>query len=376
MAGENPNWATLGEKYPAKLITALRGHFARGPFRISAHSLAIEANVKDTPAAELLNNVASSGAVRLDKRHVCPCDRTEALTTAQASEEVCAHCQLAFNDLHEKPIEVTEFVREAPQTRDVRWMLALHGMNTNGAWQETFNWLVSRTYRRSVPIAIYKYGIVRPGAVLKFRLDALVRGLNARIRRLSGETGKDGFGSTPDVIAHSLGTWLLGHALMEDETLRVGRVVLTGCILRPDFDWALILRRKQVEAVFCHVATKDFWAHIAHYIIPDSGPSGRRGFNDRKNISHAILKDQQHSDFFKETEMPTLFKQVWQPFLTEPAGPAMTEADKLPALVWSETWWPFRATVFRVFLLAIALGLALAGLAALLLGVVDLWRWI
>src|SRR5258708_6807550 len=233
MASQSPNWFGLGERYPAKLIAALRGHFARGPFRISAHGLAIEANVEDAPAAELLNELVRTSLLGVENTYLCPCKRKERLSLDQAAEDVCAHCQLAFDsDVPGKPVEVVEYARDAPQTRDVRWMLALHGMNTNGAWQETFNWLVSRTYRRSVPVAIYKYGIVRPGAVLKFRQHALVNGLNARIRRLSGETGKDGFGSTPDVIAHSLGTWLLGHALIEDQTLRVGRIILTGCILR------------------------------------------------------------------------------------------------------------------------------------------------
>jgi hypothetical protein len=52
------------------------------------------------------------------------------------------------------------------------------------------------------------------------------------------------------------------------------------------------------------VATKDFWAGIAHFIIPDLGPSGRQGFNDRPNISHEVLEGRQHSDFFKEEQMP------------------------------------------------------------------------
>ena len=375
MATQDPDWPNLGEGYPVKLIAAIRRHLAYGPFRITARSLAIEANVDDATVSELLSTLASAGILRIEKRHICPCERKASLTPEQAAEEVCAYCERAFEiDVHGKPVEVTEFAREAPQTRDVRWMLALHGMNTQGAWQETFNWLVSRTYRRSVPVAIYKYGVVRPGAVIKFRQRGLIRGLNARIRRLSGQTEDSGFGGIPDVMAHSLGTWLLGHALAEDPTLRVGRVILLGCILRPDFDWELLLRRGQAEAVLCNVATKDFWALIAHYVIPDSGPSGRRGFNNRASISHAVVEGGHHSDFFNETEMPILFEHAWHPFLTEPAGQPVSTANSLPLPNWNQSWWPLRATFFRMLLLAIVSGFFVIALAVLALGTAELWR--
>jgi hypothetical protein len=245
-------------------------------------------------------------------------------------------------------------------------------MNTRGAWQEDFNWLLSRIYRHSVPVAIYKYGMIRPGAVLKFRQRALTRKLNERIRRLSRETTDSGFGGVPDVIAHSFGTWLLGHALMEDETLRVGRIILTGCILRPDFDWELLLSRKQVEAVLCHFATKDIWARVAHYIIPDSGPSGRRGFNDHSSVSHAVLSNGRHSDFFKNDLMPRLFENEWQPFLT--GSKTQPDASDLPRQSWRQTWWPFRATLLRVLLLALIVGIIAWGGVALTLGSVWLWK--
>ncbi|HET6840563.1 MAG TPA: hypothetical protein VFK06_02600 [Candidatus Angelobacter sp.] len=374
-ASESSNWDSLKQKYPNQLTDALRGHFVRGPFRITAQQLAIEANVNHEVSKQILRELVEAGALTTNTEYTCPCERIEHLTSEHAGEEVCIHCNRTFAvDVLGTPVPVTRFVREAPETRDVRWMLALHGMNTEGAWQETFNWLVSRSYRRSVPIAIYKYGVVRPGAVLKFRQQALVRDLNARIRRLSGDTESTGFGGVPDVIAHSLGTWLLGHALIEDSTLQVGRVILTGCILRPDFDWGLLLERGQVESVLCHVATKDFWARISHYIIPDSGPSGHLGFNDKERIAHAVLEGRHHSDFFNETEMPTLFEQVWQPFLTESLGQTATGVDTRPVRIWSEAWWPFRASVFRLLLLAIGLGLILVIVAALALGIADLAR--
>jgi hypothetical protein len=306
MTSQEPDWTALNEKFPAELVTTLRGYLAGGgELEITAGHFASRANSDLRSATRLLDTLAETGALSIEHRFTCPCDRKEALVEEKAVSGLCPYCEKDFDaDIGARPRREKLYIRHAPRSRDVCWMLALHGMNTPGAWQESFNWLAALSYGHSVPVAIYKYGIVRPGAILRFRQRALMRGLQKKIRRLSEEGTLSGFGGKPDVIAHSFGTWLLGHALMDDPGLRVGRVVLTGCILRPDFDWKGLMDRSQVEAVLCHAADKDFWAGIAHYIIPDSGPSGRRGFNDRDRINHAILTGGRHSDFFLDECMP------------------------------------------------------------------------
>ncbi len=374
MANQNPDWDRLTTSHGGALVKAVRRHLISGLFEITARELATEVNCRVPEATAILETLATDGLVSVSARYACPCDQRRIMTGDAAAQEVCGQCNHAFTDVGGLPERIEVYRHDSPRTRDVRWMLALHGMNTDGAWQEAFNWLVSRTYGYSVPVAIYKYGTVRPGAVIKFRQRALARQLDGRIRRLSGETEESGFGGRPDVIAHSLGTWMLGHALRDNANLRVGRVILTGSILRPDFNWTELIGRGQVESVLCHVATYDFWAGIAHYVIPDSGPSGRRGFNDRANVSHVTHPDRGHSDFFKEGEMPALFKGVWQPFLTQPGGLPAATTNALPPPNWKQVCWPFRATLLRLFLLGL-FGLIFAAVAAaVLFGLVDLWR--
>ena len=43
----------------------------------------------------------------------------------------------------------------------------------------------------------------------------------------------------PFVIAHSLGTFLIGHSMREIESLNLGRVILTGCVLERRFAWQI-----------------------------------------------------------------------------------------------------------------------------------------
>jgi hypothetical protein len=298
--------------------------------------------------------------------------RQKILTEVEAAGETCPHCQQAFVDIG-APEPRTFYTHVGRRRRDVRWALVLHGMNTRGVCQEELNWLVSRTYGRSVPVAIYKYGVVRPGAILTFRLKALTRQLIARIRHLSGQTEETGFGGVPDVLAHSLGTWLLGHALQKDPTLRVGRVILTGCILRPDFDWAALIAKNQVEAVLCHYGTKDFWAGVAHYVIPDSGPSGRRGFNDTTAIIHFKSPGVHHSDFFLEQRMSAFYGEIWQQFLTSPV-PGALQPEQKSRKAWRPTIWVLRARLLRWTILLLALTAALLAAAIFAVGLITLFR--
>src|SRR6266481_5238362 len=95
-ASESPNWDSLKQKYPNRLADALRGHFTRGPFRITAHQLAVEANVTDEVSEQILRELVETGALTTNTEYTCPCERNELLTSEQACEEVCINCNRAF----------------------------------------------------------------------------------------------------------------------------------------------------------------------------------------------------------------------------------------------------------------------------------------
>jgi hypothetical protein len=115
-------------------------------------------------------------------------------------------------------------------------------------------------------------------------------------------------------------------------------VILLGSILRPDFDWGRLIRRKQVEAVLNHHGTKDFPVRITQRFIPCSGPSGRRGFDDPAVLNHPA-EGFGHSQFFRRDTLPRMFTDVWAPFLTAPTG-TLSELPGLSAP--RATWRPGR----------------------------------
>ena len=355
-----PDWNDLRNRHRPELVNLLRLRYFEtpGPIELTVDQLVAELDVTtalESAARDLLVEVFG----RSEPRYFCPaCDAV--LTATEAQAEQCRYCDKTFADHGGVSPPEEWFVCTRPSGRLVKWLLSLHGMNTLGPWQEDFNWLVSKSYGRSVPVAIYKYGLVRPGAFLKFRQESLKRQVTKQARRLSGEAEGEGFGGKPDVIAHSLGTLLLGRALLADDNLQVGRVILLGSILPPDFPWNDLIKHNQVEAVLNNYGTKDFWALIAHYFIPNSGPSGRRGFNKACGVINIAAEGYGHSDFFKRDNLNERFVALWSKFLSE----AAERLDRLPGKTVNEKNWRqssllLRATIGRYLLLLIGLALSL-----------------
>jgi hypothetical protein len=365
-------WENLQETFPPELVSAMRELFVRGgPFQISAKELSSQTQYDNDIAQRLLDVLTPP----LVEHVVAVCSHCGVVISAEdLNRQRCSQCDLNLSEENAVQ-ERYSYHFEALPTRDVSWVLALHGMNTRGDWQEAFNWRVSTAYKRSVPVAIYKYGIVRPGAVCRWCLRRLEERVIERIHRLEGDTGAEGFEGPPDVIAHSLGTWLIGHALQRDPKLKIGRLLLTGCILRPDFDWRALESRGQVEAVLNHYGTKDFWAGVAHYVIPDSGPSGRIGFVSGAPVVQVRAEGFGHSDYFTQENLGRIFQQTWQPFLTMPF-------EKLESIgvgggtAWSRAAWPLRATILPVLLLIVLWTIVAALLGCMVLGMIDAYRFL
>ncbi|MCP3977407.1 MAG: hypothetical protein GY720_23200 [bacterium] len=377
-----PAWAALrAEGFPNAWIDYLEGVDSEGgqlsvtPEFLGGLDVTPEDRTRhsDLPAAadRLLQGLATIAWVQLTTTRHCPiCDYE---VPEDHHGDTCPNPSRephAFIDEDEDAvlIERRSYSRTGIARRYVGWMLALHGMNTVGSWQESFNWRVSTSYGRMVPVAIHKYGVVRPGVLRRARHEELRDELVGRIRRASEEALQVTTDPRPDVVAHSFGTLLLGKALHANSDLKVGRIVTLGCILRPDFDWATLVERGQVEAVLNNYGTEDQWAKRAHFTIPDSGPAGRRGFDfyeekwpeqyraaNSRPVFNVPAAGFEHSDFFDDelprpTTLEQQFESVWEPFLTTRNVADIAKALELrgshaswPAEKWRSSPWPKRA---------------------------------
>lgn len=312
-----------------------------GPLVLTVNGLAADTNGDVAEAQRVIAGYVARGVLRVETAYSCGCcsaprDDAESIT--------CPDCGRTDCDV----VTTTSYVRNAPPTRSLTWVVVLHGMNTRGKWQEDLQWRVNSTAGHAVPFDIDKYGKVRPGALVRWRLNRLSDRVANRLRSRS-DANDARLGARPDVIAHSLGTWLIAHAMLRHRDLVVGRVILAGSVLRPDFDWPALIATGRVEAVLDHRGGRDVWVRCAQYVIPDTGPSGRVGFVagtvERESTAFA------HSDFFG-TGMPETYDTVWCPFLTWPVGDLAALGNAQPPANWRRRPWPLRAPALPVLLVA------------------------
>jgi hypothetical protein len=382
MSVDEQLWATIGAGASSACAEWLRNRLAQpGLADLTAKELAVEGGCQLAEAEAVLERAVTAGLLTQRLALTCPCcDEELAEEELADGPDVCPHCSRAFRECGAGVEQRVHYLREAEPGRSVPWVLVLHGMNTRGRWQEELSWLVATTYGRSVPVFIFKYGRIATGVLLGWRRRSLVRKLTREIEGLAGEREHDRLGPRPDVIAHSFGTWMLGHALASTDPevadLAVGRVVLLGSILRPNFPWAEIIARGRAEAVLNHYGTADSWAGIGGYVIYDAGPSGRRGFDPTPDSGGQPIINRaepgfEHSTFFQEEIMRRVYLESWKPFLIEPLAALAGLKRGTPS-----TRWRPPPRVLRFGTAAAALGvvaaIAIVLTAALVIGLIDI----
>lgn len=289
-----------------------------------------------------------------------------ALRKESLDDRTCRTCS-ADLDEHEPRAEV-RYVLERLRSRDVGWLIALHGIRTLGRWQEQLQWLIDRQFRRTVPFRNWKYGRLLAGASIPSRQRRLVRRFLADVNEAQSELGgvlQSRAAPPPDVIAHSFGTWIVAHALEADPSLRLGNLILVGSIVRPDWPWADAFERGQVSGVLNYCGDRDPWVRLAERFIPDSGPSGVIGFSGQdQRLLNILRPGGTHSSAFAPESLLSTFEDVWRPFLANRGEDVDRSEHRIVVLPrWSEAAAIWRAPIP----LLLALGCIVILLLALVL---------
>ena len=73
--------------------------------------------------------------------------------------KVCPHCSADFREEGVEPIKQTRYRIGGENSKDIYWMIVVHGMNTRGSWQEEISWRLANKFKYSAPVLIYKYGV-------------------------------------------------------------------------------------------------------------------------------------------------------------------------------------------------------------------------
>jgi serine/threonine-protein kinase len=234
--------------------------------------------------------------------------------------------EAALKDL--LPLEVARVPRS-------RMVVTLHGIRTHARWQRAFSEVAAEANLRCL-LDRWNFGYF---SVFRFifpwsratRISWFRRTYQEEFPELMRTTADT---ELPSIVAHSFGTYILGHALLRYPYLRFDRVVLCGSILPADFPWASIIGRGQVQAVRNEYGAQDFWTHYVDRFVPRTGPSGIFGFHDAGSRVEQEKFDFSHSEYFERSHM----QSRWLPFLLRRMEPAPMLEQNLPSIESRHPW--------------------------------------
>ena len=289
------------------------------PFHITIKELSQFAEIDILESQALLNALSIAGILTREVRFNCSLCENLGLS----SVDYCQFCDRQMTD--GEIVEEEIFVRNGIRTRDLSWVVLIHGMNTRGKWLPIINWYQAINTARSIPIYQHDYGrvIIHPffPRTRKLLRNDLITGIQKH------QSEVQDYGELPDVIAHSFGTWLILDALLKDKNLRVGKIILLGSIVNPAFDWSLI--DGQYEEILIHRFQKDHVVGLLKSKIILSllgsqpfrwvniGASGVSGFVN-KTVAEEVALEWGHSTAFEPQNVEKTFKEIWIPFLKSP----------------------------------------------------------
>lgn len=198
---------------------------------------------------------------------------------------------------------------------DVKHLVfVLHGIRDFGRWSAGFETALKKkglasTAHRSEKIAVssIRYGYFGMGPFLlrtdrqkyvRWFMDEYTETI-AHYPNLK-DNDFPNFKDNVDFVGHSHGTYLLSSALSQYRSLRVKRVVFGGSVVRQDYDWGPLLKRRQVEAVRNYVAYDDwvvallprvFEYRLMNLVNDDLGSAGYFGFTRHDHDGNSSVEN-------------------------------------------------------------------------------------
>lgn len=290
-------------------------------FTLAKFAQAVDAEESDKALQTFFDSLVASAAARRIEAYRCPVRECGRVLPPGVFPASCPYCHTDYQQEGCEAI-VEYFYRLAGQTsRDIRWVIVIHGMNSRAKWQEEFSWEIANRLSYSAPVLIYKYGWATIDVFARWLHRRLAKRLGERMRIAIGQAEKSRHPSRPDIIAHSFGTLLLSRVLEDPDfaDLKFGRIITAASIVRPDFDWDRLVAEGRVEAVLNHVGAQDGAVPYAQYAIPGAGPGGVAGYA-AEVVLNVRSEDYGHSGFFIPENLRVLISRegLWHGFLTRP----------------------------------------------------------
>jgi len=314
-------------------------------FTLGQFALAVGAAPGDGALHAFLDGLVSAAIALRSDAYRCPMAPCARLLPAGTANTVCPFCLADFQQEGVAPEVEPAYRLVGESSRDIRWVIVIHGMNSRAKWQEAFSWEIANRLSYSAPVLIYKYGWATIDVFARWLHERLARRLGERMRIAIEEAQKSRLPDRPDIIAHSFGTLLLSRVLENPAfaDLKFGRIITAASIVRPDFDWDRLIEQGRVEAVLNHVGGRDRAVPLAQFVIPGAGPGGKVGYLAAATLN--VRADHYgHSGFFIPENLGAAISRhgLWQAFLTRPLAHFRPAGAFVPGPHWRPAPLPLR----------------------------------
>jgi pimeloyl-ACP methyl ester carboxylesterase len=198
-------------------------------------------------------------------------------------------------------------------------VFTVHGIRTHAVWQKRLSDLLGAS---QIPTETVSYGYYSlPKFVLPFINDRMVEAFYEQYQQAVERTRSvdtADYRKRPSVIAHSFGTYIVGHCMLKYEDVRFDKVILCGSVLPVGFDWSTLMHRDQVFLVRNEFGLKDVWTRLVGWVVRKTGPSGAKGFAfESVSFFQQQFDHFKHSDFFARGHI----REHWLPFLAREPFP-------------------------------------------------------
>jgi WD40 repeat protein len=191
-------------------------------------------------------------------------------------------------------------------------VITVHGIRTFGDWQTRLKKLL-RAANPELIVENYGYGYFNALAfIIPFFRWRAVRDFQCRLRDLLHQHSD----ANISIVAHSFGTHIVSWGLKGLETHEMPYVrvlILSGSVLKSNFDWNLLLKTKRIGCVINDCGINDGILILSQLFVLFTGMAGRigfYGFTNERLLNRFFVGG--HSHYFQPAGAdPDAFMREW-----------------------------------------------------------------
>lgn len=158
--------------------------------------------------------------------------------------------------------------------------MSVHGIRTHAHWQKAFAGAMGGASIRTESFDYGRYGLLRflVPPFNRLLIDKFYDWFASTVKACPAVDLKQ-YDKRPSIVAHSLGSWIVGNAMLKHKDICFDKIIFAGSILPRDFDWATLFARDQVAFVRNECGQKDPWPYWSSRVVAGTGTGGSAGFD-------------------------------------------------------------------------------------------------